>query len=76
LGRKTVLQVIIDPTGKAGKFKEFEHLIHVYNGKHGHLGSYLVVGKWRIPGISVYGEVKAQPHPQLGLKLVQRLPES
>lgn len=53
LGRKPFLQVIIDLTTleKSGKFKEFEHLIFVYNGKRGlHLVVlYLVVGRWRIP---------------------------
>ena len=52
-GRKPFLQVIIDLTTleKCGKFKEFEHLISVDNGKRGlHLVVlYLVVGKWRIP---------------------------
>lgn len=37
LGRKPFLQVIIDLTilEKCGKFKQFEHLISVYNGKRG-----------------------------------------
>ncbi len=52
-GRRPFLQVIIDLTTleKRGKFKEFENLISVYNGKRGlHLVVlYLVVGKWRIP---------------------------
>jgi len=72
LGRKTVLQVIILTTpGKLLEFKEFEHLIHVYNGKRGYIWWFLL-GCWQGPGISVYGEVKAQPPAQLGLKLVQR----
>ena len=53
LGRKPFLQVIIDLTtlDKFGKFKVFENLIRVYNGKRGlHLVVvYLVVGRWRIP---------------------------
>lgn len=48
-GRKPFLQVIIDLTTleKCGKFKEFEHLISVYNGKGGlHLVVlYLVIGR-------------------------------
>jgi DDE superfamily endonuclease len=81
LGRKPFLQVIIDLTTleKAGKFKEFEHLIYVYNGKRGlHLVVlYLVVGKWRIPWNFRVWRGKGTPSPaQLGLKLVQRLPES
>lgn len=52
-GRRPSLQVIIDLTTleKYGKFKEFENLISVYNGKRGlHLVVlYLVLGKWRIP---------------------------
>lgn len=53
-GRRPMLQVIIDLTTleKRGKFKPFEHLICVYNGKRGlHLVVlYLVVGRWRVPG--------------------------
>ena len=52
-GCQPFLQVIIDLTTleKCGNFKEFEHLISVYNVKRGlHLVVlYLVVGKWRIP---------------------------
>lgn len=52
-GRRPFLQVIIDLTTleKRGKFKNFEDLIRVYNGKRGlHIVVvYLVVGKWRIP---------------------------
>ena len=47
------LQVIVDLTTleKVGKFKAFENLIRVYNGKRGlHLiVVYLVVGRWRVP---------------------------
>ncbi|RAM48974.1 MAG: IS701 family transposase [Hapalosiphonaceae cyanobacterium JJU2] len=80
-GRKPFLQVIIDLTTleKAGKFQEFEHLISVYNGKRGlHLVVlYLVVGKWRIPWNFRVWRGKGTPSPaQLGLKLIQRLPES
>lgn len=37
IGRKPFLQIIIDLTTleKCGKFKEFENLISVYNGKRG-----------------------------------------
>ena len=53
-GRRPFLQVIIDLTTleKRGKFKGFENLIRVYNGKREGLHLvvvYLVVGKWRIP---------------------------
>jgi hypothetical protein len=52
-GRRPQLQVILDLTTleKCGKFKEFDQLIRVYNGKRGlHLVvMYLVVGQWRIP---------------------------
>ena len=52
-GRRPWLQVIIDLTtlDKCGKFKKFEHLIHVLNGKRGlHLVVlYLVVGYFRVP---------------------------
>ncbi|TWH62656.1 transposase [Dulcicalothrix desertica] len=80
-GRKPFLQVIIDLTTleKCGKFKEFEHLISVYNGKRGlHLVViYLVVGKWRIPWSFRVWRGKGTPSPaQLGLKLVQHLPKS
>ena len=54
-GRRPFLQVIIDLTTleKRGKFREFKDFIRVYNGKRGlHIVVvYLVVGKWRIPGV-------------------------
>ena len=80
-GRKPFLQVIIDLTTleKSGKFKQFEHLISVYNGKRGlHLVVlYLVVGRWRIPWSFRVWRGKGTTSPaQLGLKLVQRLPKS
>ncbi len=79
-GRKPFLQVIIDLTTleKCGKFKEFEHLISVYNKKRGlHLVVlYLVVGRWRIPWSFRVWRGKGSPSPaQLGLKLVKRLPQ-
>ena len=53
VGRRPTLQVIIDLTTleKAGKFREFQHLVRVYNGKRGlHVVLlYLVVGQWRVP---------------------------
>ncbi len=64
---------------KSGKFKEFEHLISVDNGKRGlHLVVlYLVVGRWRIPWSFRVWRGKGTTSPaQLGLKLVQRLPKS
>jgi hypothetical protein len=80
LGRKPFLQIIIDLTTleKCGKFKEFENLISVYNGKRGlHLVVvYLVVGKWRIPWNFRVWRGKGTSSPaQLGLKLVRHLPE-
>lgn len=80
-GRKPFLQLIIDLTTleKCGKFKEFEHLISVYNGKRGlHLVVlYLVVGKWRIPWSFRVWRGKGTNSPaKLGLKLVQHLPKS
>ena len=79
-GRRPFLQVIVDLTTleKRGKFKEFEHLISVYNGKRGlHLVVlYLVVGRWRIPWSFRVWRGKGTPsQAQLGLKLVQRLPK-
>ena len=73
--------MIIDLTTleKRGKFKEFEHLISVYNGKRGlHLVVlYLVVGRWRIPWSFRLWRGKGTDSPaQLGLKLAQRLPKS
>ena len=54
-GRRPFLQVIVDLTTleKCGKFKKFEDLISVYNGKRGlHIVVlYLVVGRWRIPAL-------------------------
>ncbi|MBW4501025.1 MAG: hypothetical protein KME57_16035 [Scytonema hyalinum WJT4-NPBG1] len=72
-GRRPFLQVIIDLTTleKRGKFKEFEDLIRVYNGKRGlHIiVVYLVVGKWRIPWSFRVWRGKGTPSPaQLGLK--------
>lgn len=80
-GRKPFLQIIIDLTTleKCGKFKEYEHLISVYNGKRGlHLVVlYLVVGKWRIPWSFRVWRGKGTTSPALlGLKLVQHLPSS
>lgn len=80
-GRKPFLQVIIDLTTleKRGKFKDFEDLISVYNGKRGlHLVVvYLVVANWRIPWSFRIWRGKGTLSPaQLGLKLVRRLPKS
>jgi hypothetical protein len=80
-GRRAMLQVIIDLTTleKSGKFKLFEHLISVYNGKRGlHLVVlYLVVGYWRVPWSFRVWRGKDTPSPaQLGLKLVKGLPPS
>ncbi|AUB42110.1 IS4 transposase [Nostoc flagelliforme CCNUN1] len=80
-GRRPFLQVIIDLTTleKRGKFKEFEDLIRVYNGKRGlHIVVvYLIVGKWRIPWSFRVWRGKGTSSPaQLGLKLIKRLPKS
>lgn len=80
IGRKPFLQIIIDLTTleKCGKFKEFENLISVYNGKRGlHIVVvYLVIGKWRIPWNFRVWRGKGTPSPaQLGLKLVRHLPQ-
>jgi hypothetical protein len=58
---------------KCGKFKEFEHLISVYNRKRGlHLVVlYLVVGRWRIPwNFRVWRGKDAATPAQLGFKLI------
>jgi len=78
-GRRPHLQVILDLTSleKRGKFKPFESLVSVFNGKRGvHLVVlYLVVGPWRIPwSLRVYrGKGNCSP-AELGLKLVRQLP--
>lgn len=79
-GRRPFLQVIVDLTTleKRGKFKDFENLISVYNGKRGlHLVVlYLVIGRWRIPWSFRVWRGKGTPsQAQLGLKLVKRLPK-
>lgn len=80
LGRTPTLQVIIDLTTleKVGKFKEFKHLIRVYNGKRGlHVVMlYLVVGQWRVPwAFQIYRGKDTLSPAQLGLRLVRRLPK-
>ncbi len=79
-GRKPFLQVIIDLTTleKFGKFKGFDNLITVYNGKRGlHLVvTYLAVGKWRIPWSFRVFRGKGTCSPaQLALKMVTSLPQ-
>ena len=76
-----MLQLIIDLTTleKRGKFKPFEHLISVYNGKRGlHLVVlYLVVGRWRVPWSFRVWRGKGTPSPtQLAFKLVKGVPKS
>ena len=80
-GRRPMLQVIIDLTTleKCGKFKPFEHLISIYNGKRGlHLVVlYLVVGRWRVPwSFRVWRGKDTDSPAQLGLKLVKGLPKA
>lgn len=80
-GRRPTLQVIIDLTTleNRGKFKSFDHLISVYNGKRGlHLVVlYLVVGRWRMPwSFRVWRGKDTTSPAQLGLKLVKGLPKA
>ena len=80
-GRKPCLQVIIDLTSleKRGKFKAFESLITVLDGKRGlHLVVlYLVVGDWRVPwNFRVFRGKGTTSPAQLGLRLVRRLPKT
>jgi len=80
VGRRPTLQVILDLTTleKVGKFKEFKHLIRVYNRKRGlHVVMlYLVVGQWRVPwGFQVYRGKDTSSPAQLGLRLLRRLPK-
>lgn len=63
---------------KTGKFKAFNNLIHVYNGKRGlHLVFiYLVVGQWRIPWNFRVWRGKGTTTPaQLGLRMIRCLPK-
>lgn len=78
-GRRPHLQVILDLTTleKRGKFKAFNELVRVFDGKRGvHLVVlYLVVGQWRIPWSFRVYRGKDTPSPaQLGLRLVCSLP--
>ncbi len=80
-GRKPCLQVIIDLTTlpKRGKFKAFDQLVRVYDGKRGlHIVVlYLVVGRWRIPWSFRVWRGKDSPSPaHLGLKLIKGLPKA
>lgn len=80
-GRKPSLQVIIDLTSleKRGKFKAFDSLISVLDGKRGlHLVViYLVVGDWRVPwNFRVFRGKGTTSPAQLGLRLVRRLPKA
>jgi hypothetical protein len=78
-GRRPWLQVMIDLTTleKCGKFKAFEHLIHVLQGKRGiHLVVlYLCVGPFRFPwGFRVWRGKGSRTASELALRLVDRLP--
>jgi len=80
IGKRPHLQVIIDLTTleKRGKFKAFEWLIHILNGKRGlHIVvMYLVVGGWRVPWAFRPWRGKETVTPaQLGLKLLRTLPK-
>jgi Transposase DDE domain len=79
-GRRPYLQVIIDLTTleKRGKFKAFENLIHILNGKRGLnlVVIYLVVGQLRMPWAFRPWRGKDTTTPaQLGLKLLRTLPK-
>jgi hypothetical protein len=81
VGRKPILQVIIDLTTleKRGKFQALDGLVRVDHGKRGlHLVVvYLVVGQWRVPWSFRVYRGKHTPSPaQLGLKLVGSLPKA
>jgi hypothetical protein len=80
VGRRPTLQVILDLTSleKVGKFKDFKHLIRVYNGKRAlHIVIlYLVVGRWRVPwGFRVYRGKDTLSPVELGWRLVKGLPK-
>lgn len=75
-----MLQVIIDLTTleKRGKFKAFEQLIRVFDGKRGlHLVvMYLVIGRWRIPwSFRVWRGKNTSSPARLALKLLKSLPK-
>ena len=79
-GRRPWLQVIVDLTTleKCGKFKAFEHLIHVLHGKRGlHLlVIYLVIGEFRVPwGFRVWRGKETRSPAQLAVRLVDSLPK-
>lgn len=79
LGRKPILQVIIDLTTleKVGKFPHLNDRVRVYNHKKGlHIVvMYIVLGNWRFPwSLRVYrGKGTASPS-QLAQKLLNNLP--
>lgn len=80
-GARPCLQVIVDLTTleKRGKFKLFEHLIHVFHGKRGmHLVVlYLVVGYFRVPwGFRVWRGKGTPSAAQLAIRLISTLPKS
>lgn len=80
-GRRPWLQIIVDLTTleKCGKFKAFEHLIHVLHGKRGlHVVIlYLVVGPWRCPwGFRVWRGKGSRSPVLLALRLIDTLPQS
>lgn len=81
IGRKPILQVIIDLTTleKQGKFKGLNGLVRVYHRKRGlHIVLlYLVVGQWRVPWSFRVYRGKDTPSPaQIGLRLVRCLPKT
>jgi hypothetical protein len=80
-GRRPYLQVIIDLTTleKRGKFKAFENLIHVLNGKRGLnlVIMYIVVGQLKMLWAFRVWRGKGTDSPaKLGLKLLRTLPKN
>jgi hypothetical protein len=81
LGRRPILQVIIDLTTleKTGKFKALEGLVRIYHSKRGlHIVVlYLAVGQWRVPwNFRVYRGKDSPTPAQLGLRLLRGLPKA
>lgn len=78
-GRRPWLQVIIDLTSleKRGKFKAYEGLMQVLNGKRGLqlVVLYLVIGRWRVPWNFRVWRGKGTTTPaQLAIRLLRSLP--
>ena len=80
-GRRPYLEVMVDLTSleKVGKFQQFRHWMHYYHNCYGlHVVVlYLCCGQQRLPwSLAIYrGKGKTSP-AQLGLRLIQELPEA